>query len=493
MKRYVCSTFLVIVIVFLAATTLFYSNTFHNDQIAGTFAAMAQQENKSNASSNLKILNNVTIQNATDPGLGIDPNTNDIVAVFHRVGNDSTNLLMIQSQDNGSTFSEPVQVNSEDGDADPAYISPPIRFGPDGEIYVSWGKIVPHETFWGVGDIRLARSIDGGKSFEPTIYPAKDEPISEKLYADLAISKNGTILIPYVNNELIQVNESSIAYKMDEIDYITQMHVLRSNDDGKSFQKITLDNEGCQCCDTATAVGPDNEVYIAYRDSERNKIQPDDYSNKYITNKSDSEYVDKTALEQGLIEVPIYSTVRDIVISHTTDSGEGLKYSEPVKVQALEWYMNGCPSVGAGMQFDKSGVMHVGYFTGNGTNGAGYYYVNSEDNGQTFNKSIPLYTAEFVPPSHINMDLAIDKDNNIWIAYVTLPELEEHSGGHEEEVSKTLNIISLDPNGKLLGNMTFPSKIGSAPSNPSLIAVSNGVMLGYSSNNNFNMLTLSAS
>jgi hypothetical protein len=46
--------------------------------------------------------------------------------------------------------------------------------------------------------------------------------------------------------------------------------------------------------------------------------------------------------------------------------------------------MNGCPSVGAGMQFDKSCVMHVGYFTGNGTNGAGYYYVNSKDNGKTF-------------------------------------------------------------------------------------------------------------
>ena len=29
---------------------------------------------------------------------------------------------------------------------------------------------------------------------------------SETMYVDLAISRNGTILIPYVNNELIQVN-----------------------------------------------------------------------------------------------------------------------------------------------------------------------------------------------------------------------------------------------------------------------------------------------
>jgi hypothetical protein len=451
--------------------------------------AKAQQQNSSDREG-IEVLNNITIQNATDPGLGISPVTDDIVAVYHRVGNESTNLYMIQSQDNGTTFTDPVRVNSKEGDADPAYVSPPVRFGPQGEIFVSWGRIVPHETFWGVGDIRLARSTDDGKTFEPTIYPAINEPISEKLYADLAISSNGTILIPYVNNELIKVNGSSIAYNMDQIDYITQMYVLRSDDNGKSFDRITLDNEGCQCCDTATAIGPNDEVYIAYRDSERNKIQPDDYSNKYITNNSDSEYVDKTALEQGLIEVPIYSTVRDIVISHTTDNGNGLQFSQPVKVQGLEWYMNGCPSVGAGMQFDNNGTMHVGYFTGNGTDGAGYYYVQSEDMGQIFSKPIPLHTAEFVPPSHTNMDLAIDKNNNIWIAFVTLPEQVGDEMEHGE-TSKTLNIVTLEPNGKLLGEISLPSKLGSAPSNPSLIPVTDGVMLGYSTDNNFSMLTLS--
>ena len=217
---------MILAIAFFALAILIHGNTLDYSMALSAVSVIAQQENNTNTnSSSLKILNNVTIQNASDPGLGINPNTDDIVAVFHRVGNESTNLLMTQSQDNGSTFTDPIRVNSKEGDADPAYISPPIRFGSNGEIFVSWGKIVPHETFWGVGDIRLARSTDGGKSFEPTIYPAKSEPLSEKLYADLAISSNGTILIPYVNNELVQVNDTSIAYDMDEIDYITQMHV----------------------------------------------------------------------------------------------------------------------------------------------------------------------------------------------------------------------------------------------------------------------------
>ena len=176
---------------------------------------MNQQQHKPRE--RLRIIKNTTIHNATDPGLAINPNTNNIYAVFHRANNDSTNLFMISSDNNSSSFHPPVKVNDKEGDADPAYISPPIRFGPNNEIFVSWGKIVPHETFWGIGDIRLAKSIDGGKGFEPTIYPAKNEPVSEKLYADLAISKNGTILVPYVNNELVAVNESSVAYDMDKL------------------------------------------------------------------------------------------------------------------------------------------------------------------------------------------------------------------------------------------------------------------------------------
>jgi len=440
------------------------------------------------AQTKIEIVRNTTIQNATDPGLAIDPDTNRIYAVFHRANNDKTNLYMISSDNNGTTFSSPVRVNDKEGDADPAYISPPIRFGPNNEIFVSWGKIVPHDTFWGIGDIRLAKSIDGGKSFEPTISPAKNEPVSEKLYADLAISKNGTILIPYVNNELVAVNESSVAYDMDKLDYITQINMLRSADDGNTFQKITLDKEGCQCCDTATAQGPDGEIYFSWRDSKRTNAQLSDYSDKYISNQSDSDYVDKTALQQGLIEVPIYSTTRDIVVSHTLDNGSGLKYSEPVEVQKLEWYMNGCPSVGPGLQFDSKGTLHVGYFTGNGTDGPGYYYVNSNDTGNTFSEPVPIYTSDFVPSSHTNMDLAVDDNNNVWLAFVTLPVTIDGEDDSHGESGKVLNVVLVDRFGNKLSETSFSSK---DISNPSLIPVSDGALIGYSDgSNNLNIITM---
>ena len=98
------------------------------------FAAAQTQDQ---AQGNITIVKNTTIQNATHPGLAVNPNTNNIYALFHRANNDSTNLYIISSADNGSSFSTPVRVNGKEGDADPAYISPPIRFGPTNEIFVS--------------------------------------------------------------------------------------------------------------------------------------------------------------------------------------------------------------------------------------------------------------------------------------------------------------------------------------------------------------------
>jgi hypothetical protein len=437
----------------------------------------------------IEVVRNITIQNATDPGLAINQDSNKIYAVFHRANNGSSNLYMISSDNNGSSYTSPVRVNDEEEHADPN-VSPPIRFGPNNEVFVLWHTLLPGESIpWGIPDIRLAKSIDGGETFDPTINPAKNESISERGWADLAISNNGTILIPYVDNELVALNESTLVYHTDKIDYLTQINIMRSADGGETFQKITLDNEGCQCCDTATTLGPDGEIYFAYRDSDRGDAKLNDYSNNYIRNYSESiDPSQAEALKQGLIETKIYSTTRDIVISHTLDNGSGLKYSSPVPVQDLEWVMNGCPSVGAGFKFDPEGAMHVGYFTGNGTDGAGYYYLNSSDNGLTFGDPVPIYTADYVPTTHTGIDLIVDKNNDIWMAFVTYPTTENDKEANHGENTKILNVVLLDKSGNKMGQAAFSSK---DVSNPSLIPVLDGAMVGFSDGNeNFNMITL---
>ncbi|MGD1837746.1 MAG: sialidase family protein [Nitrososphaeraceae archaeon] len=432
----------------------------------------------------IQVINNFILNNATEPSIAYDSKLNKTFSVFFRTLNGSTNLYMMQSGDNGISFSNLTRVNSMEGDTNNSGIAPPIRFSDNGDIYVGWIRIEPTEKFWGIGDLRLAISIDGGASFEKTIKPAKNESISEKLYADLAISNNGTILIPYVDNDLVTINNSAINYNTDEIDWKTQINILRSNDNGKSFQKLVLDKEGCQCCDIATTKGLDGEIYFSWRTSNRTDVTMNDFADKYIEDWKKSDYFDdKNAINQGLIEVPIYSTTRDILVSHTTDNGKGLEYSKPVEVQERNWIMNGCPSTGPGMQFSQDGILHVTYFTGNGTNGPGYYYTYSEDRGDTFKNPIPIHVADFVAITHTNMDLNVDSNNNVWISFVTAPD-EAHN--NLESYSKNLNIVVIRY-GEIVDEKIFESK---TISSPSLTSTNNSTLLSYSNGEDVQIISM---
>ena len=39
-------------------------------------------------------------------------------------------------------------------------------------------------------------------------------------------------------------------------------------------------------------------------------------------------------------------------------------FTTPVQVGNDRWFMNGCPDAGPGFDFDKSGNIHIAWFTG---------------------------------------------------------------------------------------------------------------------------------
>lgn len=189
-----------------------------------------------------------------------------------------------------------------------------------------------YESDFGVGDLKVGKSIDAGKTFLPSINPSVAEKPTEKWYADLVVYNDGkNLLIPYIDNNLVTVNNVT-SYAIDKIDYITPVNILRSDDAGKTFNKITLDKSACQCCDIDTAFGSENEIYFTWRDSDREIIVPTDDANKYNYNYTDESY-DAGALKDGVVDEITYSTARDVVVGHTNDNGSGLVYSEPVYVQ----------------------------------------------------------------------------------------------------------------------------------------------------------------
>jgi hypothetical protein len=71
-----------------------------------------------------------------------------------------------------------VRVNPDDLEVESLHQSPGIAVGPEGEIYVSWSssKVKPEGTLF-ASDLRLSRSLDGGRSFEPPLRINEDRPI----------------------------------------------------------------------------------------------------------------------------------------------------------------------------------------------------------------------------------------------------------------------------------------------------------------------------
>ncbi len=94
------------------------------------------------------------------------------------------------------------------------------------------------------------------------------------------------------------------------------------------------------------------------------------------------------------------------------------------------------------------------------------------------------------------MDLEIDKNNNVWIAFVTIPkepvsEGESSESETDSHLGTLLNVVALDKSGEKIGEISVPSsEENSDIRNPILIAVENGVMVGYSNNDEFHMTSM---
>ncbi len=451
---------------------------------------------------NIKALDIFSVSNASGPTLAANSGsifatyllpTIDESKKFESTYELSGNLYTVGSGDGGKTFTEPVRVNKIPEEASyKSYNAAPARFGPNGEVYVLWQHASSnHSKIEGMSDFRLAMSSDGGKTFGPEINPTANELPSYQQFGELAVSNNGTVIVGYMDIPFVTFESENGTnmgfYDMDSIDYVNYLTLQRSEDGGKTFDKIMLDEDACGCCDIAATKGPDGEIYYAWRDSEREVAQPNNYSDPYIStygNETQEEYysgindMGKTAYDHGLIDLPTeYSTSRDIVISHTTDGGKGLEWSEPVRVQDKLWFYNGCPSVGPSIQFDSTGRLHALYFTGAGEDGmTGYYHVYSDDMGKTFSTPHPVFTSDFVAVTHTNTDLTIDKNDNIWVSFVTYPD---ETAGTPLEMKKILNVYAIDRQGNIIDNETFRSNTISSPSS---VSTEEGAFISYSDN-----------
>jgi hypothetical protein len=262
---------------------------------------------------------------------------------------------------------EPVRANDRPGDAAPHAQAPAkVAVGPAGEIYVVWqnNTVIEGRPF-PASDLRFALSRDGGQSFEPAIYVNDDAggaPTSHTFH-DMAVAPDGTVLVSWIDGRAEAATGPEI-------------RVARSTDGGASFGPgAVVDGESCPCCRTSLAVGPEGEVYVAWR-----KV--------------------------------FAGSVRDIVVARSRDGGR--TFEPPARVHEDGWVIDGCPHVGPALAVDAAGRLHVSWFTG-AAGGEGLFHATSSDGGMSFEGRVRLTPAGAVPTTR--MAMAADADGATWLAW----------------------------------------------------------------------------
>ena len=121
----------------------------------------------------------------------------DAQGVLWAVSKSGGQVMVRRSADAGKSWSAPQPVNAApegigaEGDA-----RPKIASGAKGELYVTWTKPLSKPY---TGEIRFARSLDGGKSFSaPVTVHADRQEITHRFDA-LTVTREGKLFVAWID------------------------------------------------------------------------------------------------------------------------------------------------------------------------------------------------------------------------------------------------------------------------------------------------------
>ena len=246
----------------------------------------------------------------------------------------SVSNVMLRHSSDGVNFSAPVRVNDRAGDATVRNENPPkVAVGARGEVYVCWAN---ERGKW-KGNIRFARSTDGGKTFSPAIAVNSDgagEPAGHA-FQSVAVDRRGRVYVAWIDERNKQKEDRG-----------AEIWLAVSTDGGRRFSRDRrILTDVCECCRTNLQIDAAGNLYLSYR----------------------------TVPRSG----PMY---RDIVIARSQDGG---KTFAQTLVSEDRWEINGCPVAGPSFSFDNRGAITAVWFMGGGER-PGLYYATSTDSAKNF-------------------------------------------------------------------------------------------------------------
>jgi hypothetical protein len=267
-----------------------------------------------------------------NPFLAADPRGGFYLTYVERKAGISN--VMLQRSSDGQTFSAPCRVNDQLGDATVRNENPPkLAVGPTGQVYVCWAN---ERGRW-KGNVRFARSTDGGKTFSPASNINSDAALQPAGHAfqSVSVDGKGQIYVTWIDER----NKKST-------DRGAEIWLSTSTNEGRTFSPDRqILGEVCECCRTQLQIDASGRMFLAYR----------------------------TVPSSG----PMF---RDIVLAVSQDRGK--TFSQTI-VNQDGWEVNACPVAGPALSVDTQGQIAIIWFTGGGDR-PGLYYASSADHGVSF-------------------------------------------------------------------------------------------------------------
>jgi hypothetical protein len=260
------------------------------------------------------------------------------------------NLLRVGPD--GRPLAPPVRVNPERAGPEALHQSPGLATAPEGELYVTWSA--PNKTadtpF--ASHLYLARSIDGGRTFErPVLVNDDGLPISHT-FEDVVADAEGRVYIAWLDGRAKDKSGAGAVFAC-------------SHDKGATIgANLVIDGMACPCCRPMAALAPDGTLWVAWR-----KTFP--------------------------------GNIRDIVVASSTD--KGATFSQPMPVRKDGWVFEACPHRGPSIAFDRQGRLYVGWYTEGTNEQPRIYLATSDDRGRTFSEPVSIHTSTTALPDHLRM------------------------------------------------------------------------------------------
>lgn len=301
----------------------------------------------------------------SSPRLGLwIPNT---ILAMSAGGDESHSQIELRvSEDGGDTFGKPVPISAPEGRVRAGGENSPAFFTDvQGDIYAGWFE----SDKSGSPRFMVGRSLNFGQSFEE---PANiiDKGRRSSGYAGfptIAASQKGEVYVAWLDERDPPQPEGT-----------SSVYFARSSDHGATFSRnMRIAGAACPCCRPQLHVGPNGEIYLAWR-----KVFEGD--------------------------------VRDIVIARSVDGGKS--FSEPVRVAPDNWVLRACPDTGPALATNK-GAVYVAWYS-EGQSKPGIRLAISDDDGLTFS-SVKVVSGEVMDANHPR--LSVSEDGRVLLAFQGRP------------------------------------------------------------------------